>query len=120
MLHGIQEHDLGALSLELEDYAKRIAEIFDRMDACIERLPSCYQGPPCKTIINRYKSVQASFPTAISNIKSYSSDLLTLINKMRASDKYLASLFEEYTADTNNRIKNEEFDLTKGGLTKWH
>ena len=113
---GIHEHNLGALSLEIEDYATRIAEIFDRMDACMEKLPTCYQGPPCKTIINRYGSVQAHYPTVIDNIKSYSKDLLTLINKMRANDQYLTSLFEEYTADTKNRIKNEKFDLTKGGF----
>lgn len=107
VMTGIRESELGALGLEVMDYASRISEIFDRIDACMDRLPVCYQGPPCQKIMERYRLIQASYPMVKENIASYSDDFITLINKVRENDKYLAGLFEGFTSDTNAQIRRK-------------
>ncbi len=111
VIAGIEEGELGALSLEVMDYASRISDIFDRIDACMDKLPSCYQGPPCRKIMDRYRAIQASYPMVKENITSYSDDFITLIKKMRENDKYLAGLYQGLTNDTNAQIRTENFSL---------
>lgn len=111
VIAGINDGELGSLSLEVMDYASNISEILDRIDACMDRLPSYYQGPPCRKIMERYKEVQSSYQTIKDNIVSYSDDFVTLINKMHENDQYLSELFKGLTSDTRNKIRNNHFSL---------
>lgn len=113
---GIQETELGALSIEVLDYVERVSDILNRIDSCMEQLPACYQGSPCTKLVNRYQAIQAQYPLLKDNLKSYSDDFITLIKKMRENDKYLSSLFQEFTSDLHNEVKINQFDLKKGGF----
>lgn len=102
----IKEDDLSSLSLEILDYSDRISEIFDRIDDCINKLPNHYQGTSCDKLINHYRGLAEQYPVIKQNIVSYSDDLVTLIKKMHENDKYIASLFQNYTADTRGKTRS--------------
>ncbi len=104
----INEDDLTSLSLEILDYADRISEIFDKIDSCMEKLPNNYQGQSCTEIINYYKELAAFYPIVKENIRSYSDDFITLIKKMESNDKYLVTLFQNYTDETIKKVKSIE------------
>ena len=113
VIAGIHEGELGSLSNEVLDYADRMSDIFDRIDACMDRLPACYKGEPCNKLMERYRTLHSSYLTIHDNVKSYADDFVTLINKMRVNDKYLSSLFQEFTNQRNHQIKTEHFTFTK-------
>lgn len=102
----ISEDDLGSLSLEILDYVDRISEIFDKLNACIDKLPNHYQGEPCREFMNKYQELSTYFPIIKGNLTTYSDDLISLINKMRDNDKYLTTLFQEFTDDTTRKTKS--------------
>lgn len=111
VIAGINDEELNSLSLEVLDRADMISEIFDKIDACMERLPACYQGEPCKRLLERYGALKSSYPIIKGNIVSYSDDFITLINKMHENDKYLSGLFQGYTNDISSQIKTDNFNL---------
>lgn len=106
VIAGINEDELGNLSLEVIDYADRISEIFDRIDTCMERLPLHYEGTPCTEIMNFYNKLTPFYGIIKNNILSYSDDFIELIRKMQDNDKYLAKLFQTYTDETINKTKS--------------
>lgn len=105
---GIKEDELSSLIIEILDYSDRISEIFDKLDACISKLPKHYQDLSCTKLINYYRGLAENYSIIKKNIISYSDDLTTLIKKVRENDKYIASLFQNYTEDTKNKIKSVE------------
>lgn len=105
---GINEDELSNLSLEVIDYADRISEIFDKIDDCMDKLPNYYQGPPCDEILNLYDKVKSFYPIVKANILSYSDDFMELIKKLREDEKYLITLFQDYTEDTIKKTKSVE------------
>lgn len=106
VVSGINEDELSLLSLEILDYSDRISEIFDRIDSCMERLPNYYQGLPCEKLMQYYKELTTYYPIIKDNIVSYSDDLIALIKKMKENDKFLTTLFQNYTDDTKNKMKS--------------
>lgn len=106
VIAGINEEDLSSLSLEVLDYADRISEIFDKMDTCMNKLPNHYQGSPCKELIDFYNELSTYYPVIKKNIISYSDDFIALIQKMQDNDKYLTTLFQDYTDNTKEKIKS--------------
>lgn len=103
---GINEEDLSSLSLEVLDYADRISEILNKIDDRMDKLNHYYQGLPATNIINFYNELKPYYATIKENIISYSDDLMELIRKMQDNDKYLTTLFQNYTDDTINKIKS--------------
>ncbi len=103
---GINEDELSSLSLEVLDYADRISEIFDKIDACMNKLPNHYQGSPCSKLIDYYNNLKIYYPVIKNNIISYSDDFIALIKKMQDNDKTLVTLFQNYTDETKNKIKS--------------
>ena len=106
VLVGINEDDLGNLSLEVLDYVDRISDIFDKIDANIDLLKQQYQGEPCDDIVNFYNELTPYYSIIKENIISYSDDFIELINKMRENDKYLTTLFENYTDEAKDKTKS--------------
>ncbi len=103
---GINEDELSLLSLEILDYSDRITEIFDKIDSCMDRLPNYYQGTPCVALMNYYKQLTTYYSIIRDNIVTYSDDLIALIKKMQENDKFLTTLFQNYTDDTKNKMKS--------------
>lgn len=103
---GIREEDLRSLCLEILDYADRISEIFDKIDLKMDKLPEYYQGDSSTKIQAYYNNLSSNYLTIKNNVISYSDDLICLIQKMKENEKYLLSLFNNYTIDTKNKIKS--------------
>lgn len=103
---GINEGELSNLSIEVQDYADRISEIFDKMDLCMEKLPNQYKGLPCEKVISLYEELRQNYESVKNNIISYSDDLTELIRKMQTNDKYLTGLFQNYTDETIQKTKS--------------
>lgn len=103
---GINEDELSNLSLEVLDYADRISEIFDKIDVCMDKLSNHYQGSSCSSLVNIYNELTPYYSIIKDNIISYSDDFIELIKKMQDNDKYLTTLFQNYTDDTLNKIKS--------------
>lgn len=106
VIAGINEDELSNLSLEILDCVDRITEIFDRIDACMDKLPNYYKGSPCSDLINYYNELSPYYSIIKENIVSYSDDFIQLILKMQDNDKFLVTLFQNYTDDTKNKIKS--------------
>ncbi len=106
VIAGINEDELSNLSFEVLDYVDRISEIFDKIDACIDKLPNYYQGSACSSLINYYGELTPYYSIIKNNIVSYSNDFIELIKKMKDNDKCLISLFQNYTDETINKIKS--------------
>ena len=105
---GINEDGLKSLSLEVIDSADRISEIFDKIDACMDKLSGCYQDSSSVKLLEYYNDFRENYSVIKGNIKSYSDDFIELIEKMRENDNYLISLFQNYTNDTYDKIKSIE------------
>lgn len=103
---GIREEDLRSLCLEILDYTDRISEIFDKLDANMDKLPEYYQGDSCTSIQSYYKDLSSNYLTIKDNLISYSDDLICLIQKMKENDKSLSKLFINYTTDVKSKIKS--------------
>lgn len=103
---GINEDELSNLSLEILDYVDRISSIFDKIDLCMEKLPNHYQGEPSDAIIRYYNELTPYYGVIKDNLRSYSDDFMELIKKMQDNDKYLVTLFQNYTDETRNKIKS--------------
>ena len=108
---GIKDKELNELSLEVIKYRDRISDLFEKVDACLERLQSCYAGEPSEKIAAYAEDLHLSFSAAKDNIKSYSDDFTTLIRKMRENDQYLSGLFQEFTEERVTQLLNNDFSL---------
>lgn len=113
VIAGIKERELNELSLEIIRYRDRISDLFEKVDACFERIQLVYSGEPSDRISSYAKELHSSFSIAKENIKSYADDFTTLIHKMRENDQYLAGLFQEFTAEQIAKLDNNDFSLTK-------
>ncbi len=102
----IKEDELSSLSIEVLDYSDRISEIFDKIDNTISKLPTYYQDSACTKLMSYYHELAENYSVIKQNIVSYSDDLTTLIKKMRENDKYMASLFQNATENTKNKIRS--------------
>lgn len=111
VIAGINEGELNALSIEVLDYRDRISEIFEKIDARIDRLRAVYQGPPCDRIVNYYNAIRPTFAIIKDNLRSYSDDLTTLIDKMSENEKYLALLFDDLSGQIEQKNQNNTFKL---------
>lgn len=103
---GIHETRLQELSVEVLDYKDKISEIFDKLDACIDRLPNCYRGKPSEKIMEKYEAIKLNFPNIKASIKNCADDLSFLVLKMQENDKNWATIFEQSSIETNKDIAN--------------
>jgi|GEM_PF-1704035 hypothetical protein len=104
---GIHEDNLNALSIEVLDRTDRISEIFQKIDSCMERLTSAYQGSPCDQLTVRYEGIKSKYPLVKENIRGYATDFTTLVAKVKENDKYLAQLFRNASENLKSTTKKE-------------
>ncbi len=107
-LSGINEPDLGTLSIEILDYADKVSEIFEKIDSEIFSLTNYYKGTSSNKIIEAYDGFRKNYQTIKENIISYSDDLNSLLTHSKDNEKYFASLFTNLSLETNanNNMKN--------------
>lgn len=103
---GVNEEGLSSLSLDTSDVADQISEIFDKIDLCMEKLPTYYQGDSCSKIMDYYNDLKSNYPIIKKNIISYSDDFTALVQKMQEHDKNFSILIQGYTEDTINKRKS--------------
>lgn len=108
LVDGINEPELGALSLEILDYAERIIAIFDKIDAKIEQLPSSYKSQAFDTFLESYNNFRQNYPVVKNNIVSYSDELLTLIRRLHENEQDYINMFQSYTKDSISQAKKIE------------
>ena len=104
----IRESDVGTLSFEILDYSDRISEIFSKIDICMDNLSKCYEGESCTALKAYYKDLSSNYDVIKSNIISYSDDLIALVRMMNDTDKKIANLFEEFSADAKKETESIE------------
>ena len=108
-LNAIREEELSALSMEILDYFEKIADLFDKADKEMNSLGSSFQEASYGVLMGRYNDFRSNYVTIKDNIKSYSEELITLIQRMKENDLYLAQMFANYTSE-----KKEEAKKVKG------
>ncbi len=106
VLLGIHETKLQELSIEVLDYKDKISELFDKLDACMERLPNCYRGKPSEKLVEKYDEIKLNFPNVKASIKNCADDLSFLVLKMQENDKNWATVFQQSSIETNSEIAN--------------
>ena len=105
---GINHEELSNLCLEIIDYADDTSEIFDKMNNCIDKLSSYCDGDHINKIMSNYRQLSVYFPIIKDNIVSYSDDLIALIKKMQENDKYLSTLFQNYSDEIVSKTRSIE------------
>ena len=111
VLLGINETRLQELSVEVLDYRDKISEIFDKLDACIDKLSNCYRGKPSEKLIEKYEEIKLNFPNVKASVKNYADDLRFLVLKMQENDKNWATIFQQASIETNTNIANFNSEL---------
>lgn len=106
VLLGIHETKLQELSVEVLDYKDKISEIFDKLDACMDRLPNCYRGKPSEKLVEKYDEIKLNFPNVKASIKNCADDLSFLVLKMQQNDKDWATIFQQSSIETHKNIAN--------------
>lgn len=112
---GINDATLSEISLSVLDYVDDLSDIFENIDKQMNLLSNYYQGKSRVIIDSYYKDIRSNYPTIKSNIKSYSDDFISLINKMNDNDTNIANLFQGYIDETNKKVKSE----TNEEAIKW-
>ena len=108
LIDGINEPELGALSLEILDYAEKIVAIFDKIDDKIEQLPSSYKSQAFNAFLESYNSFRQNYPTVRDNIISYSDEIITLIRRLHENEKGYINTYNSYTVDSISQAKEIE------------
>lgn len=106
VLLGIHETRLQELSVEVLDYKDKLSELFDKLDACIDRLPNRYRGKPSEKIMEKYEAIKLNYPNVKASIKNCADDLSFLVLKMQQNDKDWATIFEQSSIETHKDIAN--------------
>ena len=98
-LNAIREEELSALSMEILDYFEKVADLLDHADKEMNSLPSYFQEASCGVLMEHYHDFRSHYATIKDNIKSYSEELITLMQRMKENDHYLAQMFANYTSE---------------------
>lgn len=106
IIGAIREEELGNLSMEVLDYAERIALLFERIDEKFNSVAEFYDSESYVKLMESYNEFRANYTIVKSNIESYSDDFIRLISKMHEGMDEVSLMFEKYTED--RRLKAKE------------
>ena len=101
----INEELVLTLSASILNHRDKITEIFEKVDACMQRLELCCQGPPCVRLVEYHNAMKPSCRNIKDNLKGYSDDLLTLIDKSHEASDIFDKMILSMTDDVEHQIK---------------
>ena len=102
---GINESELGNLSMEILDYKERINDIFDAIDKQVGSLDECYKGSANYVVKEGYNDIRKNYALITQNLDSYSSDLINLIKQVKIDSNYIAQLFLDQAEDMEAKTR---------------
>lgn len=107
VIDGIKEGELETLILEIRGHRERISKIFEKVDACMRRLRTNYQGPACDWATKYYKEMKPCFAVTEHNINTYAEDLSALIGKTNENAIHLDNMLRNAMEITKQELKNK-------------
>lgn len=105
IIGAIREEELGSLSMEVLDYAERIALLFESIDEKFNSVADYYDSESYVKLMESYNEFRKSYAVVKSNIESYSDDFIRLISKMHEGMDDVSLMFEKYTEDRKLKAK---------------
>lgn len=100
---GINEKEVNSLSIEILKCSDRISEVFDKIDAKIEELPTYYKATALDEFLSSYNEFRKNYSIIKSNVISYSDDLLRLITKMHEGLDEVSKMYNDYAEDRKSK-----------------
>lgn len=107
---GLKETELNSLSVSILDYADRLMELFEKLDAIMENLPQHYKDKACDNLINKYHDLTEYYPIIKNNFVSYSDDLVALIKHTKENYNYYGNLVNIFTEDARKEKAKVEME----------
>lgn len=104
----IREDDLADLAMEILTISEDVTDIFSKVDSKMDSLKSCYEADEYSSLMAKYREFKKNYTVVKDNIVSYSDDLISVINKVRAGDKSIAFLIDSITEDTKDKASKIE------------
>ena len=109
-LNAIREEELSAFSMEILDYFEKVADLLDNTDKEMNSLAPYFQEASYGVLMERYDNFRGNYVAIKDNIKSYSEELITLMQRMKENDHYLAQMFANYTSEKKLEAKKVKGD----------
>ncbi len=104
----IREDDLADLAMEILTISEDVTDIFSKVDSKMDSLKNCYEADEYNSLMAKYREFKKNYTVVKDNIVSYSDDLISVINKVRAGDKSIAFLIDSITEDTKDKASKIE------------
>ena len=104
----IQEDDLSDFAMYLLTTSDEVSDLFSSIDSKMETLKNYFDGEQYDQLMNSYRSFRKNYSVVKEYIVSYSDDLFSVINKVRAGDKKIALIINQITEDTKQKAKEIE------------
>lgn len=104
----IREDDLSQFAMDILSLSDDISDIFTAIDEKMNSLKMCFNCSEYEKLMNSYRSFRKNYSVVKHNLISYSDDLITVINKVKAGDKNIAFMIDGISELTLNKAKNVE------------
>ena len=104
----IREDDLSDLAMYLLTTSDEVSDLFSSIDSKMETLKNYFDGAQYDNLMASYRTFRKNYAVVKNDIISYSDDLISVINKVRAGDNKIAFIIEQITNDTLQKAKEIE------------
>ena len=104
----IREDDLSDLAMDILTISEEVTEIFSKVDSKMDSLKNCYEADEYNMLMVKYRDFKKNYSVVKDNIVSYSDDLISVINKVRAGDKNIAFIIDSITDDAKDKARKIE------------
>lgn len=104
----IKEDELSDLAMDILTLSEEVTDIFSKVDSKMESLKSCYEADEYASLMSKYRDFKKNYTIVKDNIVTYSDDLISVINKVRAGDKKIAFIIDAITEDAKEKASKIE------------
>jgi hypothetical protein len=104
----IKEDELSEFAVDIMDLNDEISDLFLSVDSKMKDLKSYFDCDEYKNLMNSYDSFRKNYAVVKSNLRTYSDDLITVINKVKAGDQKIALIIDEISELALSKAKNIE------------
>lgn len=88
--YSISETAIDNTIMKIIDLSEEINGIFNKMDDLMEKTNSIYECESATILKSKYQTFRENYPVVISNLLSYSTDMVSLKKKFKANIDILA------------------------------
>lgn len=104
----INDDGLAELAMDILTISEDVTEICEKVNAKMDSLKNCFDTDEYNALMAKYKFFKKNYSIVKGNIVSYSDDLISVINKVKAGDKHIAFIIDSITEDAKDKASKIE------------